>query len=157
VDRFSQLQEPETVHSIGDNTNYLYSGGIKMSGMRFVGCTIIGFVFFLLCGCSGPTIVGKWNGQMDIQGVSLTTQLDFKEGGAFHQTSRLPIGEMSATGNYKIDGEKLNMHITSLNLGKSQLPVPDSAATQNATFKIDGEKMMIMRDGKSMEFNRVKE
>lgn len=128
-----------------------------MSFVRGAMCAVLCVAFLLLGGCAPATPVGKWNGVMDVKGVQLAATIEFKADGTLAQTTKSPLGEMSATGTYKVDGDKLALHVNTLQLGSVQIPVPAQVADQNATFKIEGDKMTFTRDGKDVPFTRVKE
>ena len=80
-------------------------------------CSVIAVVATLsvsLVGCAKPSPVGKWTGT--VSGMTGST-IEFTADNKVKQTATSPMGAVDAEGTYKVDGEKLDISITSVKMG----------------------------------------
>lgn len=116
-------------------------------------------------GCAKPTVVGKWQGTVPIpgQGTAVPATVDYKADGTMEQVMTTPVGPITVTGTYKVDGDTLTTTGKDIKLNGNALPpmlaarVPASAMTNSATFKLDGDNLNMSSGGKDIAFTRVKE
>ena len=86
-----------------------------LPSMRF--CSVIAVVATLgvsLVGCAKPSPVGKWSGT--VAGMTGST-IEFTADNKVKQTAASPMGSVDAEGTYKVNGEKLDITITSVKAG----------------------------------------
>ena len=80
-------------------------------------CSVIAVLATLgvsLVGCAKPSPVGKWTGT--VSGMTGST-IEFTADNKVKQTATSPMGAVDAEGTYKVDGEKLDISITSVKMG----------------------------------------
>lgn len=80
-------------------------------------CSVIAVVATLsvsLVGCAKPSPVGKWTGT--VSGMTGST-IEFTADNKVKQTATSPMGAVDAEGTYKVNGEKLDISITSVKMG----------------------------------------
>ena len=126
---------------------------LRVRGMLLIVCASLALFLF---GCAKPTPVGKWSGNYQVMNMSLATTLEFKTDGTMTQTTKTPVGETSGVGTYRVEDDKLALHLTKITLASREIPVPAKMSDQSAAFKLEGDKLTLTRDGKAMEFTRVK-
>jgi len=67
-----------------------------------------------LVGCAKPSPVGKWTGT--VSGMTGST-IEFTADNKVTQTASSPMGAVDAEGTYKVNGDKLDIAITSVKMG----------------------------------------
>lgn len=80
-------------------------------------CSVIAVVATLgvsLVGCAKPSPVGKWTGT--VSGMTGST-IEFTADNKVKQTATSPMGAVDAEGTYKVNGEQLDISITSVKMG----------------------------------------
>ncbi len=80
-------------------------------------CSVIAVVATLgvsLVGCAKPSPVGKWTGT--VSGMTGST-IEFTADNKVKQTATSPMGAVDAEGTYKLNGDKLDISITSVKMG----------------------------------------
>jgi len=80
-------------------------------------CSVIAVMATLgvsLVGCAKPSPVGKWTGT--ISGMTGST-IEFTADNKVKQTATSPMGAVDAEGTYKLNGDKLDISITSVKMG----------------------------------------
>ena len=80
-------------------------------------CSVIAVVATLgvsLVGCAKPSPVGKWSGT--VAGMTGST-IEFTADNKVKQTATSPMGSVDAEGTYTVNGEKLDIAITSVKAG----------------------------------------
>jgi hypothetical protein len=88
---------------------------LMLPSMRI--CSVIAVVATLsvsLVGCAKPSPVGKWTGT--VSGMTGST-IEFTADNKVKQTATSPMGAVDAEGTYKVNGEKLDISITSVKMG----------------------------------------
>lgn len=125
-----------------------------------------------LVACSKPGLVGKWKGSAPGgQGESVT---EFKGDNTYvstiHASQQGMSLDITASGTYKADGEKLSMTISDFKIDESKLdaqtkqmmPLIKGALDQqknkpmDGTFKLEGDKLTITNGGMPGTYDRVK-
>ncbi len=80
-------------------------------------CSVIAVVATLgvsLVGCAKPSPVGKWTGT--VSGMTGST-IEFTADNKVKQTATSPMGAVDAEGTYKLNGDKLDISITTVKMG----------------------------------------
>lgn len=80
-------------------------------------CSVIAVVATLgvsLVGCAKPSPVGKWTGT--VSGMTGST-IEFTADNKVKQTATSPMGAVDAEGTYTLNGDKLDIAITSVKMG----------------------------------------
>ena len=80
-------------------------------------CSVIAVVATLgvsLVGCAKPSPVGKWTGT--VAGMTGST-IEFTADNKVKQTATSPMGSVEIEGTYKLNGEQLDITITSVKAG----------------------------------------
>lgn len=67
-----------------------------------------------LVGCAKPSPVGKWTGT--VSGMTGST-IEFTADNKVKQTATSPMGAVDAEGTYKLNGDKLDISITTVKMG----------------------------------------
>ena len=103
-------------------------------------CSVIAVVATLgvsLVGCAKPSPVGKWKGSIaGMTGSTIDLTADQKI-----KISTTAMGPVTATGGYKVDGEKLNYEISSVTMNGAEVigqlpPNIKSNLKQNLTWSL---------------------
>jgi hypothetical protein len=115
---------------------------------RFLATTVIGGLLILATGCGHNSIVGKWQGNVPIQGQTVPVTMEFKSDGTETQTASVqsPIGTMSivANGTYTVKDTDLQMTQTSVTLnGRTSPAMPQATKVQTVPFKLDGDTLTL--------------
>jgi hypothetical protein len=88
---------------------------LMLPSMRI--CSVIAVVATLgvsLVGCAKPSPVGKWTGT--VSGMTGST-IEFTADNKVKQTATSPMGAVDAEGTYKLNGDKLDISITTVKMG----------------------------------------
>jgi hypothetical protein len=123
---------------------------LMLPSMRI--CSVIAVVATLgvsLVGCAKPSPVGKWTGT--VSGMAGST-IEFSADNKVKQTVTSPMGAVDAEGTYKVNGEKLDIAITSVKLGGkemiSSLPAQMKAnLNQSVTWAIKEGNLELIGNG----------
>lgn len=131
----------------------------RSTGLRRILAMFTVFGALLLTGCA-PSVVGKWEGNI----ASANSSLEFKQDGKFEQQTSAPIvGTISATGTYKVEGDKVDFKTDDITAGgksiKGMLPpqLTQQLMNQSATFKIEGDKLTLNTGKGSATLTRAKQ
>jgi hypothetical protein len=88
---------------------------LMLPSMRI--CSVIAVVATLgvsLVGCAKPSPVGKWTGT--VSGMAGST-IEFTADNKVKQSAKSPMGSVDAEGTYKVNGDKIDIAITSVKAG----------------------------------------
>jgi hypothetical protein len=88
---------------------------LMLPSMRI--CSVIAIVATLgvsLVGCAKPSPVGKWTGT--VSGMAGST-IEFTADNKVKQSAKSPMGSVDAEGTYTVNGEKIDIAITSVKAG----------------------------------------
>jgi hypothetical protein len=125
-----------------------------------------------LVACSKPGLVGKWKGNAADGKTNDTTE--FLPDGKFVSQVHLEQGamklDMSASGTYTAEGEKISLTMTDIKIDESKLPAEVKAflpqikqgidgqkgKKMDGTFKIEGDKLTITGSNMNGSYTRVK-
>ena len=115
-------------------------------------CSVIAVVATLsvsLVGCAKPSPVGKWTGT--VSGMTGST-IEFTADNKVKQTATSPMGAVDAEGTYKVNGEKLDISITSVKMGgkdmMAMLPAQvKSNLNQSVTWAIKEGNLELIGNG----------
>jgi hypothetical protein len=133
---------------------------IRFTGVRRMALLLTVFVALLLAGCA-PSVVGKWEGSM----AGTNGSLEFKPDGKFEQNFTVPmlpmVGTLSATGTYKVEGDKLSTKTADVMAGGKSIkalmpPQLSKQLDQNVTFKVEGDKLTLDSGKGTATLTRVK-
>ena len=124
-------------------------------------CSVIAVVATLgvsLVGCAKPSPVGKWTGT--VSGMSGST-IEFTADNKVKQTATSPMGSVDAEGTYKVNGEKLDITITSVKAGgkdiMGMLPANvKSNLTQSVTWALKEGNLELIGNGGPTTLTPVK-
>jgi len=128
-------------------------------------------LLLLLAGCSRPSVVGKWSGNLDLAklmpvgpntlpvGMSpnIALTMEFKPDNTLTQVAKAPFGDVPITGTYKVDGDRIEMHLEKATMMGRTMNLPSPQQPQSSTFKVEGDTLTITRNGQPVTFTRVKE
>jgi len=124
-----------------------------------------------LTGCqAGPSLVGKWQGDVDAQGQKVPATIELKSDKTSVMSMEVVGLKMEVTGTYEIKEDKVTMTVANAQL-KGDLP-PQAAAmkpmieaelkkmqgsSSTSTFKFEGnDSVTLTSDRGSMTWTRVK-
>jgi uncharacterized protein (TIGR03066 family) len=130
---------------------------IRFTGVRRLALLITVFAALLLAGCA-PSVVGKWKGNVTAQGLQIPVEWEFKQDGTMAQTMSTPAGNVNISGNYKVEGSKISLKLTGMEVfGKKAPAAGMESARGDMDFKVEGEKLILTDTGKPpMTLERVK-
>lgn len=111
-----------------------------------------------LVGCAKPSPVGKWTGT--VSGMTGST-IEFTADNKVKQTASSPMGAVDAEGTYKVNGDKLDIAITSVKMGgkdmMSMLPAQvKSSLNQSVTWAIKEGNLELVGSGGPTTLTPVK-
>lgn len=111
-----------------------------------------------LVGCAKPSPVGKWTG--NVGGMTGST-IEFTADNKVKQTASSPLGAVDAEGTYKINGDKLDIAITSVKAGgrdvMAMLPAQaKSNLNQSVTWAIKEGNLELVGSGGPTTLTPVK-
>ena len=105
----------------------------------------------LTVGCKKPTPVGKWSGNYN----NIPATFEFKDGGQMTVSATAPVvGQVTLSGTWAVEGEKLNTNLTTGNPPAILNMIPADKRKASETFKLEGETLTI---GQGQPMTRVKE
>jgi hypothetical protein len=88
---------------------------LMLPSMRIVSMiAVVATLGVSLVGCAKPSPVGKWTGT--VSGMTGST-IEFTADNKVTQTASSPMGAVDAEGTYKVNGDKLDIAITSVKMG----------------------------------------
>ncbi len=124
-------------------------------------CSVIAVVATLgvsLVGCAKPSPVGKWTGT--VSGMTGST-IEFTADNKVKQTATSPMGAVDAEGTYKLNGDKLDISITSVKMGgkdmMAMLPAQvKSNLNQSLTWSIKEGNLELIGSGGPTTLTPVK-
>lgn len=123
--------------------------------MRFgaLAATLIIPAVVLSVGCKKTTPVGKWSGNFN----NIPATFEFKEGGQMSVTATAPVvGQVSLSGTWSVDGDKLTYNLTSGNPPIIMTMVGAKVRQSTGAFKIEGDTLTLNSDGTGLPLTRVK-
>jgi len=115
-------------------------------------CSVIAVVATLgvsLVGCAKPSPVGKWTGT--VSGVADST-IEFTADNKVKQSAKSAMGAVDAEGTYKVNGEKLDIAITSVKLGGKEVmsslpPQMKANLNQSVTWALKEGNLELIGNG----------
>ena len=112
-----------------------------------LGLTVLG-------GCAKPTVVGKWDGTMQMGPVSAQTKLELTADGKAVGTATTVMGATPLNGTYKTEGEKMSLSfpLTGPAAMMAQKMGGSPTISINEPFKLEGDSLTIGANS----FTRVK-
>jgi|GEM_PF-6390961 uncharacterized protein (TIGR03066 family) len=130
-------------------------------GVRATVLVLVILLLMALTGCA-PSLVGKWSGSQSTnvlgREISMSFVMDFQKDGKLNQTITTPMGNMTAKGTYKAEGEKITYNVDSAQLGNRTVNLPNNLKSKSGTFKIEGDNLTLTEgNGNSVTLQRVKE
>lgn len=110
-------------------------------------------------GCAKPGVVGKWQGSTTVMNQPTQVTFDFTADKRMTQVWSAPPSSINASGTYTLEDDKLTATMTDVQTNPPALAavLPKDQLNLAATYKLDGDSLVLTYKGQTLTFNRVKE